>query len=479
MKTFQKIIYLSISLFVVVSAWYLLTGKPFFYQFTLDIYGFLAITKFVFPPLIYVCIHEKLLVNKKIDIEVLSNDQIDIKKIITSLKPFFICFGLVLVISLITLFTAKFFGGPRTEFLEIFYPPSYINYYIFIVCAIFIHKGTTPIPILRLNEKPIYYFKLFLISIIGVCVFLLVVFALATLQFHKQLEATATQFIIDCILYATLTVSLSFFISFGLNKISLFRKSILFPLIITTIAVFSLIKCIGYPQEYFRILITENALLLITFFPCLIMVSNPIGRSKRTLKINKLTSDFSKKEAEYLQLKNQINPHFLFNNLNVLISFIELDPKKAVDFGIHLSNVYRHYLKNQTEDFVSLQGELDFISEYLAIYKAKFENDFTFTLPLTILENQYILSSCLQELVDNIFKHNNLEEENPLTIEIYIKNNTLVIQNTINKKEVESSSDFGLQNIKKRYLLLTNNDIQITETKTLFKVIIPILELEA
>jgi two-component system LytT family sensor kinase len=479
MKAFQKISLLSIFLFLIISAWSLLTEKPFFYQFTLDIYGFLAITKFIFPALIYVCIHEKLLANKKIDIEVLANDQIDIKKIIISLKPFFICFGLVLVISLITLFIAKFFGGPRTEFLEIFYPPSYINYYIFIVCAISIHNGTTPIPILRLNEKPIYYFKLFLISIIGVCVFLLVIFALATLQFHKKLEATAMQFIIDCIWYSVIEVLLAFFISHGLNKISLFRKSILFPLIMTTIAVFSLIKYIGYPQEYFRVLITENVLLMITFFPCLIMVSNPIGRSKRTLKINKLTSDFSKKEAEYLQLKNQINPHFLFNNLNVLVSFIELDPKKAVDFGLHLSNVYRHYLKNQTEDFVSLQGELDFIAEYLAIYKAKFENGFTFTLPTVVLENQYILSSCLQELIDNIFKHNNLEEENPLDIKIFIELNSLVIQNTINKKGVESSSNFGLNNIKKRYLLLTNNNIQIIETKAHFKVTIPILELES
>lgn len=126
-----------------------------------------------------------------------------------------------------------------------------------------------------------------------------------------------------------------------------------------------------------------------------------------------------------------------------------------------------------------MQGELDFIAEYLAIYKAKFENGFTFTLPTVILKNQYILSSCLQELIDNIFKHNNLEDQNPLALEIFIELNSLVIQNTINRKEVENSSNFGLNNIKKRYLLLTNNYIQITETKTHFKVTIPILELES
>nr|WP_315202433.1 histidine kinase [uncultured Flavobacterium sp.] len=479
MKAFQKIIYLSIFSFLLISAWYLLVEKPFFYQFTLDIYGFLAITKFIFPVLVYVCIYEKLVANRKIDLELLANDKFDIKKLVIYQKPFFISFGLVFVIGIITLFSAKFFGGPRAEFLEIFNPTTSPIYFMYMVVAFDMHKRTTPIPILRLNEKPIFYLKLFFFSILGICVFLLVIFALATLQFHHKLEVTSTRFITDCFLYAIIAVTIAFFTSFSINKIAFFRKSILFSIVFSTAITFWTIKLLGYPQDYFRVLITENVLLIITLFLCMIIISIPISRSKRALKIKKLTSDFSKKEAEYLQLKNQINPHFLFNNLNILVSFIELDPKKAVDFGIHLSNVYRHYLKNQTEDFVSLQGELDFITEYLAIYKAKFENGFTFTLPSTILENQYILSSCLQELVDNIFKHNNLEEENPLTLEIFIELNTLVIQNTINKKEVESSSNFGLNNIKKRYLLLTNSDIQITETKAHFKVTIPILELES
>lgn len=467
MKAFQKFILLSISSFLVVGVFVLLTGKPFFNRFTLDVFGFLAIMQFIFPALAYVYVYEKIVAYKKIDIKKAGIE-----------KTFFLSYGLVFVISYSFSFLLLYFVTGKIDYEISFVTATAMNNFLFIAIALNIHNKFDSIPIIRLNEKPIYYLKLFFFSIIGVCVFLLVIFALATLQFHKKLEITSTQFIIDCILYAIIAVSLAFFISFGLNKILFFRKSILFPMLITTIVTFWAIKLLGYPKDYFRVFITEYVLEYITFFPCLMIVLIPIGRSKRTLKIKKLTSDFSKKEAEYLQLKNQINPHFLFNNLNVLVSFIELDPKKAVDFGIHLSNVYRHYLKNQTEDFVSLQSELDFIAEYLAIYKAKFENGFAFTLPTSILENQYILSSCLQELVDNVFKHNNLEDENPLAIKIFIEFNSLVIQNTINKKEVESSSNFGLNNIKKRYLLLTNNYIQITETKTLFEVTIPILELE-
>lgn len=469
MKAFQKFIFLSISSFVVVGVYVLLTGKPFFNRFTLDVFGFLAIMQFIFPALAYVYVYEKVLINKKIDIK--KPQGID--------KATVLVYILVFITSYAFSFLMIYLATGKVEFETSFVTANAVNNFLLISVALDMHKRFDSIPIIRLNEKPIYYLKLFFFSIVGVCVFLLAILALATLQFHKKIEVTATQFIIDCILYAVIAVSLAFFISFGLNKISFFRKSILLPILVTTIVIFLLIKLLGYPQEYFRVLITEYVLELITFFLCFIVVIVPIGRSKRNYKIKKITSDFSKKEAEYLQLKNQINPHFLFNNLNVLVSFIELDPKKAVDFGIHLSNVYRHYLKNQTEDFVSLQGELDFIAEYLAIYKAKFENGFAFTLPSAVLENQYILSSSLQELVDNIFKHNNLEEEKPLTIEIFTEHNSLVIQNTINKKEVESSSNFGLNNIKKRYLLLTDIDIQIIETQNHFSVKIPILELES
>lgn len=469
MKAFQKFIFLSISSFVVVGIFVLSTGEPFFNRFTLDVFGFLAIMQFIFPALAYVYVYEKILINKKIDIEKPQG----IDKVLVAI------YILVFMTSYAFSFLIIYLATGKVEFETSLVTATAVNNFVFISAALDSHKRYDSIPIIRLNGTPIFYLKLFFFSIIGVWVFLLVIFALATLQFHKKLEVTATQFIIDCILYAILCVSLAFSISFGLNKISFFRKSILLPILVTSIATFLLIKLLGYPKDYFRVLITENVLEYITLFPCLIIVCFPIARSRRNFKIKKLTSDFSKKEAEYLQLKNQINPHFLFNNLNILVSFIELDPKKAVDFGIHLSNVYRHYLKNQTEDFFSLQGELDFIAEYLAIYKAKFENGFTFTLPSAILENQYILSSCLQELVDNTFKHNNLEDENPLAIEFFIEQNSLVIQNTINKKEVESSSNFGLNNIKKRYLLLTNIDIQIIETQNHFSVKIPILELES
>ena len=129
------------------------------------------------------------------------------------------------------------------------------------------------------------------------------------------------------------------------------------------------------------------------------LAQNWIIDKEKIIELEKLTH-----KMELAELKNQINPHFLFNNLNTLISFIEVNPSKAIDFGHNLANVYRHYLKKQEEDFVSLKDELLFIKEYLEIYKAKFENGFNFSISDEFRENQYVLSSTIQELIDNIFK---------------------------------------------------------------------------
>lgn len=195
-------------------------------------------------------------------------------------------------------------------------------------------------------------------------------------------------------------------------------------------------------------------------------------------KKSKLEFSNIKKTQEYQELKNQINPHFLFNNLNTMISFIEENPKKAIEFGHHLAGVYRHYLKKSNEDFVSLSDELSFIQNYLDIYKAKFNNSLEFTIPPDISKSDYILSSVLQEIIDNIFKHNIIDSENIMKIEISKDNNFLVITNSKVLKNDVDSTKMGLNNISKRYELLTNQKLIINDSDIVFEVQIPILKYE-
>ena len=196
--------------------------------------------------------------------------------------------------------------------------------------------------------------------------------------------------------------------------------------------------------------------------------------NNRKLNIEKLVIS-----QEYLDLKNQINPHFLFNNLNILIAFIEENPKKAIDFGHHLSSVYRHYLEVNEEDFIKLEKEIEFISDYLNVGKAKFHENLNYSIPLSNGLQGYILNHSLQEVIDNVFKHNIIDDQHSLHLEIKIQSNHLVIKNNKHSKVNVQSNHSGLDNIKKRYFLLTQKEVIVIQTDKYFEIYLPILTYEA
>lgn len=211
---------------------------------------------------------------------------------------------------------------------------------------------------------------------------------------------------------------------------------------------------------------------LIVFF-----VFNDFYKKTLTLKeISRLNIEKIKQSIVYQNLKNQINPHFLFNNLNTLISFIEVSPQKAIAFGHHLSNVYRHYLEINDNDFISLTNELNFIKDYLDIYKLKFLSNIDYIINCEINKSNFVLSNAMQEIIDNIFKHNILDSENKIFIEISCDDDYLTVKNNKNYKESDYSTKKGLSNITKRYEILTNLKIEIEDDNVIFTVKLPILK---
>jgi sensor histidine kinase YesM len=265
-----------------------------------------------------------------------------------------------------------------------------------------------------------------------------------------------------------------------LNKVDCLNSKSLFVIVLSTFISFLGVTIFSFLQNnyvyranfLFLILCVFSTLLFFT----IIENRDQLNISKK--KISFLSNNALKLNSEYLQLKQQVNPHFLFNNLNTLISFIEVNPKKAIEFGHHLSNTYRYYLKNEKDDFVLVTDELMFIQEYLEIFKAKFENGFEYLIEAKPNENDYILSLSLQELIDNIFKHNILDTLNPLRISISINNDFLQITNTIQLKMNVNANNSGLSNIKKRYDFLTNKSIEISNDGKNFIVKLPILKVE-
>lgn len=181
--------------------------------------------------------------------------------------------------------------------------------------------------------------------------------------------------------------------------------------------------------------------------------------------------------AQFESLKNQIDPHFLFNSLNVLSSLIEENPDAAQKFTTSLSKVYRYVLEQKDKDLVSVEEELKFAKTYMNLLKMRFENSITFELPEDFNnEEAKVVPLSLQLLLENCIKHNIVSEKKPLHIKIHIEANELIIENNKQIKEVlQDRKGVGLQNIVSRYAILTKRNVIIQESETIFKVKLPIL----
>jgi sensor histidine kinase YesM len=181
--------------------------------------------------------------------------------------------------------------------------------------------------------------------------------------------------------------------------------------------------------------------------------------------------------AKFESLKNQIDPHFLFNSLNVLSSLIEENPDNAQRFTTSLSKIYRYVLEQKDKELVSVEEELQFAKTYMNLLKMRFENSISYELP-TNFDNPEakVVPLSLQLLLENTIKHNVVSEQKPLHIKIYIENNYLIIENNLQIKEVlQDRKGVGLQNIVNRYALISERKVLVEESQSAFKVKIPIL----
>ncbi len=181
--------------------------------------------------------------------------------------------------------------------------------------------------------------------------------------------------------------------------------------------------------------------------------------------------------AKFESLKNQIDPHFLFNSLNVLSSLIEENPENAQRFTTSLSKIYRYVLEQKDKELVSVDEELAFAKTYMNLLKMRFENSISYELPSDGIDaDAKVVPLSLQLLLENCIKHNVVSEQKPLHIKIFIKDNYLVVQNDLKKKEVlQEGRGVGLQNIISRYGILTSRKVLVDQTNDVFAVHLPIL----
>lgn len=217
-------------------------------------------------------------------------------------------------------------------------------------------------------------------------------------------------------------------------------------------------------------------------------VNNTLEQSvaERTKQLTEANTQLLKVQKENLQsqfevLKQQVNPHFLFNSLNVLTSLIKIDPDLAESFTERLSKVYRYVLENKEKDLVSLSTELEFLNAYLFLLEIRFMKKLFIDIQIDKSYSDYlILPIAIQLIIENAIKHNTFSKAQPLKIEIFVdEKQRLNIINNLNLRETKFiSTGVGLENINRRYALVSDQKPEFIKTAEHFIAKLPLLKSE-
>ena len=195
------------------------------------------------------------------------------------------------------------------------------------------------------------------------------------------------------------------------------------------------------------------------------------------LKMQAARLEKNNTEIQYQNLINHLNPHFLFNSLTSLGSLISINPKQASQFLRRLSLIYRYILQNKDKETVTIEEEVAFAQHYIELQKSRFEGGLQVNIKIdNALSKKKIVPVTLQNLLENAIKHNILDEDNPLIINIKTEDNYLIVENNLQKKRfVETSNKQGLESLQSLYKFLSNSDLLAFEQSGKYIVKIPLL----
>ena len=239
-------------------------------------------------------------------------------------------------------------------------------------------------------------------------------------------------------------------------------------------------KVVINKQDFSVLIVQFNLIeyLVVVMFALIISLIIMIGYFFKEIEDAKLKAEQLKTQNERMRfesLKAQLDPHFLFNNLNVLASLIGENPEKAENFTLALSDIYQYILSQKNKKLVPVKDEIKFAQKYLDLLKMRFEDGLNYTLPDMIPEGK-IPPLSLQLLLENAVKHNTIYVQKPLKINVSFQNNKLIVTNNLNPKQNKDESyKIGLKSLKERYKLL-NSQIEIIQNQNSFTVKLPIIK---
>jgi len=184
-----------------------------------------------------------------------------------------------------------------------------------------------------------------------------------------------------------------------------------------------------------------------------------------------------KLKQDYRALQDQINPHFLFNNLSTLIAIIKQDKEAAIRFAINFSDVYRYVLESNKHISIKLADEIEFMKAFGSLHKERLQDGLIAEVDIEEKYHDWHLPPLsLQHLIENAVKHNIATKASPLRIKVYTKNDRLIVWNSLNIKNTTYSTNTGLSNLRKRYELLTDKKVVLEHTADAFRVELPLIK---
>ena len=195
------------------------------------------------------------------------------------------------------------------------------------------------------------------------------------------------------------------------------------------------------------------------------------------------TTEKLKKEhvtSQLEALKNQVNPHFLFNSLNTLTAIIPEDPVKAVEFVQNLSHVYRCILDLRDQKEITVEEELQCLEKYAFLVQTRFGDNLQLDIQVGAKDlKRFVVPLCLQVLTENAIKHNVVSSKSPLVVHYFVENNRLVVSNAMQRKEQEmGNTGTGLRNIRNRYLLTFDCEPVVLQNEKEFRVELPLIDID-
>jgi len=198
---------------------------------------------------------------------------------------------------------------------------------------------------------------------------------------------------------------------------------------------------------------------------------------KAALQVEAAEMGKEKLMMQYHHLRNQVNPHFLFNTLTYLDGLIQTNPELASEFVRQLSKVYRYVLEHKENEVVSLETEINFIRHYISLLRIRYNSVLEIYLDISpAAQEKGIVMVTLQMLIDNAIKHNALQVENPLKISIWDEGEYLHVHNSkLLRKQIETSNKQGLQQLKELYSYLTDKPVITNDAEKSFEINLPLL----